>query len=107
MSAKKSICPQCSLPIELCVCKAVSTEESKIKVKTDKRKWGRLVTLLVFEGDVSGININEVAKKLKSKAACGGTVDGNMIELQGDHRFQIKGYLKSIGFEEGNIQILR
>ena len=104
MSSKKSsICPTCSLPIELCVCKQVSQEESKIKVSTDKRKWGRLVTILTF--DTTDVNIAEVAKKLKAKAACGGTFTNNTIELQGDHRFQIKGYLKALGFDDDKIVI--
>lgn len=103
--AKKSICPVCSLPIELCVCQSVSKEESRIKVRTDKRKWGRVITLIEFLGSTSDINLGKIAKKLKSKAACGGTVDGNIIELQGDHRFQIRKYLKELGFDEANIQI--
>ncbi|NMC06211.1 MAG: stress response translation initiation inhibitor YciH [Candidatus Lokiarchaeota archaeon] len=105
-SSKKSVCPVCSLPIELCVCKAVSQEESKIKVKTDKRKWGRLVTLLEFTG-LANVNLNDVARKLKTKAACGGTIDGNTIELQGDHTFSVRGWLKEMGFEDSNIQVTR
>jgi translation initiation factor 1 len=106
MSAtKKSVCPVCSLPIELCVCKAVSQEESKIRVKTDRRKWGRLVTLLEFTGIAS--DLNDVARKLKTKAACGGTVDGNVIELQGDHTYSIKVWLKDMGFDGNNIQVTR
>ncbi len=105
-SSKKTVCPICSLPMELCVCKAVSQEESKIKVKTDKRKWGRLVTLLEFTG-MANVNLNDVARKLKTKAACGGTIDGNTIELQGDHTFSVRNWLKDMGFEDSNIQVTR
>lgn len=105
-SSKKSVCPICSLPMELCVCKAVSQEESKIRVRTDKRKWGRFVTLLEFSG-MANVNLSDVAKKLKTKAACGGTVDGNMIVLQGNHMYQVKGWLKDIGFDENNIQVMK
>ncbi|MHA1680032.1 MAG: stress response translation initiation inhibitor YciH [Promethearchaeota archaeon] len=105
--SKKSICPHCSLPIDLCVCNTISKEESKIKIKTDKRKWGRVVTLIIFEGDTSNINLPKVTKKLKGKAACGGTFKDNVVELQGDHRFQVKGYLRDLGFDEGNITVSR
>ena len=105
-SSKKSVCPICSLPMELCVCKAVSQEESKIRVRTDKRKWGRFVTLLEFSG-MAGTNLNDVAKKLKTKAACGGTVDGNMIVLQGNHMYQVRGWLKDLGFDDNNIQVMK
>jgi len=92
--------------MELCVCKAVSQEESKIRVRTDKRKWGRLVTILEFSG-MANVNLNDVARKLKTKAACGGTVDGNVIELQGNHTYQVRNWLKDIGFDVNNIQVMK
>jgi len=43
--------------------------------------------------------------KAKKKCASGGTVRGNEIELQGDHRFKLKKFLINLGFPEGNIVI--
>ncbi|MFX0099368.1 MAG: stress response translation initiation inhibitor YciH [Candidatus Hodarchaeota archaeon] len=107
MAKKATICPTCSLPIDLCVCKTISKEESKIKIKTDRRKWGRIVTLIEFQGDTSNINIVDITKKLKGKAACGGTFKENTIELQGDHRFMAKNWLKDLGFDENNVSVSR
>ncbi|MHA1793579.1 MAG: stress response translation initiation inhibitor YciH [Promethearchaeota archaeon] len=103
---KKDICPICSLPIDLCVCNTISKEEQKIKVKTEKRKWGRIVTIIELSS-TDNINMVDLTKKLKGKAACGGTYKDNLIELQGDHRFQVKNYLKELGFDENNIQVSR
>lgn len=107
MAKKAAICPICSLPIDLCVCKTISREEQKIKIKTDRRKWGRIVTLIEFQGDTSNINMTTITKKLKGKAACGGTYKDNVIELQGDHRFMAKSWLKDLGFDENNVSVSR
>ncbi len=64
------------------------------------------MTVIEFIG-ASDIKLGEIAKKLKARAACGGTWENTTIELQGDHRFQIKEYLKELGFDESNVQIVR
>ncbi|MCX6711811.1 MAG: translation initiation factor [Candidatus Woesearchaeota archaeon] len=96
------ICPTCGLPKELCVCETIAKEDQIIKVKLAKRKFGKLTTLI--EGiDPRKIDIKDVAKKLKSKFACGGTVKGNSIELQGDHKSRVKEELIKLGFASNTI----
>ncbi len=97
-----TICEVCGLPKELCVCKAISRERKKLVIRTEKRKFGRVVTII--EG-VDKKDLEELAKKLKSKLACGGTVKSNKIELQGDHRTRIKPILCGLGFSEDMIEI--
>ncbi|MFH0936320.1 MAG: translation initiation factor [Candidatus Woesearchaeota archaeon] len=98
------ICSTCGLPKELCVCETIAKEDQKIKVKLVKRKFGKLTTLI--EGiDPKKIDIKEIAKKLKSKFACGGTVKGNSIELQGDHKSKIKEELIKLGFTLNTINV--
>jgi translation initiation factor 1 len=46
-----------------------------------------------------------VAKDLKQKLACGGTVRGDKIELQGDHKQKITSALVEMGFSESMIDI--
>lgn len=43
---------------------------------------------------------------LKSKLACGGTVKGNNIELQGDHIEKVKKYVVEEGFSANSISII-
>ena len=43
-------------------------------------------------------SIKEISKKMKSALACGGTVKGNTIELQGDHKKRAKEELIKYGF---------
>jgi len=92
-----NICPKCGLSRELCVCETIAKEEQYISVKTVKRRFGKLTT--VIEGiDQKDIKIKDLAKNLKSKLACGGTVKDGKIELQGDHVQKVKEELVKIGF---------
>lgn len=96
------ICPVCGLPKDLCMCAAVAKEQQQILVKLDKRRYGKILTLI--EGiDKHQVNIKDVARQLKSKLACGGTVKDSTIELQGNHKEAVKKILLSLGFAEDSI----
>jgi translation initiation factor 1 len=96
------ICPVCGLPKELCACTRIEEAERKIEVSVKQAKFKKLVTV------VKGVNekdIEKVAKELKRKLACGGTVKNNEIILQGDHKSKIKNILLSLGYNEKEISI--
>ena len=96
------ICPKCGLPEELCACESMSKGDQRIKVRTDRRKYGKIVTVVDgFEHS----NLQNVAKDLKQMLACGGTVKGDKVELQGDHRQRIVSALVGMGFAEEMIDI--
>ena len=98
------ICTKCGLPKELCVCEQIAKESQKILVKTEKRKFGKINTIITGI-DEKDINIKEITKKLKSKFACGGTSKVGTIELQGDHRNKIKAEMINLGFAPESIEI--
>jgi len=97
-------CQVCGLPKEICVCEAIAKEQQIIRVYVEKRKWNRDVT--VIEG-ISGrdLDLREIAGKLKAACACGGTAKNGRIELQGDHRSRVKGFLVELGFPSENISV--
>ena len=99
-----NICPKCGLPIDLCVCESLSQEGQRITISVDKRKWGRAVTVVTFNGNVP--NMKKLLKKAKGYCASGGTVRENQLEVQGDHRLKIKKFLIREGFPEENIEII-
>lgn len=92
------------MPKDLCVCKSIAREGEKIEVKTTKRRFGKEVTIINGLDDKE-IDIEDLASKLKSKLACGGTTKEGKIELQGDHTRRIKEVLADLGFEKESIEI--
>ncbi|MEM1856056.1 MAG: hypothetical protein QXG70_03715, partial [Candidatus Methanomethylicaceae archaeon] len=56
--------------------------------------------------DDKNVNLKELAFKLKSKLACGGTEKNGRIELQGDHREKVMEILIENGFSPNNIEVL-
>jgi len=95
------ICSKCGLPEQACVCEQIVKSSQRIKVTTDKKRYGKIVTVVL--GFESGIDVKKIAKALKNELACGGTYKDNIIELQGDHTKKIKPILINLGFEEESI----
>lgn len=89
------------MPEQACVCEQIVKSSQKIKVITDRKRYGKIVT--VITGFESGIDVKKIAKALKNELACGGTYKNDMIELQGDHTKKIKEMLVKLGFDEGSI----
>jgi len=96
------ICPKCGLPLQACVCKEIAKTDQKIEVKTEKRRFGKITTMV--GGFDDGVDIKEIGKRLKSERACGGTLRKNVIELQGNHKGKIKPILVQMGFDETQIK---
>jgi translation initiation factor 1 len=96
-------CPRCGLPKELCVCDEMTREGQRIRVRSDKRRYGKIVTLVDGFKD---IDIDMIAKELKRRLACGGTLKSEVIELQGDHKSRVKGVLTDMGFSTDMIDVL-
>ncbi len=96
------ICPKCGLPDAACVCDDIAKTQQNIEVRTEKRRFGKVNTII--SGFDDGIDIKAIAKKLKAKRACGGTMKNKQIELQGNHRGYIKPILVKEGFSEDHIK---
>ena len=92
------ICNTCGLPKEICVCEEIAREQQDIKIYIEKRRYGKTVTIV--EGiDANDIDINDLARQLKTKCASGGTVKDGNIELQGDHKKKVYDTLVELGFK--------
>ncbi len=96
------ICPKCGLPEQACVCEQIVKSSQRIKMTTDRKRYGKIVS--VVTGIDSGVDVKKITKTLKNELACGGTYKGSMIELQGDHRKKIKEILVREGFDEESIE---
>ena len=96
-SSESSICPGCHKPLRKCKCRLVQDNGNPRQIvdppirisRESKGRKGKGVTL------ISGLEMNEadlksLAKKLKALCGSGGTVKNATIEVQGNHRDQIK-----------------
>jgi len=91
------ICPKCGLPKPACVCEEIQKSSQRVRVTNDKKRYGKIVTLV--SGFDNTIDIKKIAKELKNTLACGGTAKEGVIELQGEHSKKIKPLLEKMGFD--------
>ena len=96
------ICPKCGLPVQACVCSEIAKTQQNIEVKTEKRRFGKVSTLI--SGFDDGVDVKSIAKTLKAKRACGGTSKNKVIQLQGNHKGFIKKILVDLGFNPDTIK---
>src|SRR3989338_4336368 len=97
--ASQNTCSKCGLPFDLCVCVTIEREAEKIRITTEMRRFSKPITI------VEGIteNAKDVAKQLKSRLACGGTIKEGHIELQGNHKERVREFLIKMGYSEEHI----
>lgn len=98
------ICPVCGLPKDLCVCEEISKEDQRVKIRLERRRWGKKYT--VIDGiESKELDLDNLATKLKTKCACGGTAKNEQVLLMGDHRDLVYETLINIGFQQENVEI--
>ncbi len=92
-----NVCARCGLPQDLCVCESIAKETQKVTVSVEERKFRKQYTVIAGI-DRKEIDIEALARTLKAKLACGGTIRDDAIELQGNHRNRVKEILVGAGF---------
>lgn len=85
------------LPDELGIDDDLQRTQQVLSVRVDSRRYGKPVT--VVSGFDSSANLKELASTLKRTLACGGTIEDNRIELQGDHRARVPDLLRERGYD--------
>jgi translation initiation factor 1 len=105
LSVMAEVCSTCGLPKDLCVCGEIEKEQQRIRVRLETRKYGKATTIIDGMDDKNSSNLQNVAQKLKTYCACGGTSKNGQIMLQGDHRDRVKDFLIKIGYPQENIEL--
>lgn len=96
------ICPQCANSISKCICGKFNTgfpNDGIVRIgrKTKGRKGSGVSIISGVPLDEKGLK--KLAKQLKQKCGTGGTVKSGIIEIQGDHREQLKLELVRQGYK--------
>ncbi|MCR4368426.1 MAG: stress response translation initiation inhibitor YciH [archaeon] len=86
------------LPKDLLDFGEITKESQKIKVREVARRFGKIVT--VVSGFEDEKDAKRLEKEMKKKLACGGTVKGREIVLQGKHSSKVKEILLKDGYRE-------
>ena len=98
-------CERCDLPESDCKCPPeaarraiVTPQRQTAKLSTEKRKKGKLVT--VIRGLPAADNdLPALLTQLKNACGAGGTIDGDLIEIQGDQIDRVQKVLHQLGYQ--------
>ena len=94
------ICNMCGLPEDLCACGELARDSAKIIIRLETRRFKKKGTMI--EGiDPKANDVDNVAKGLKNKYACGGTAKDGYIFLQGRPPGNHKGDAGGAGLSRG------
>jgi translation initiation factor 1 len=93
-------CSNCRRRTEACVCPAPRQQQRGdgiVRVSRDRKgRKGKTVTVVTgLPG--SAADLAEVATTLKRLCGSGGTVSGDNVEIQGDHRDRVAAKLTELG----------
>ncbi len=94
------MCPGCGVPVADCVCaeQALPEGDGIVRVRREsKGRGGKTVTT------VSGVllpadELKALAKRMKTRCGCGGSVKEGVIEIQGDQVELLCAWLREQGF---------
>lgn len=91
---------ECQCPPVIDVPEPLPAEKQTAQVMLEKRKKGKIVTLVkgLAEGTPEP-HLTELQKKLKNQCGTGGSVKKGVIELQGDHVDSVKSKLNELGYK--------
>jgi translation initiation factor 1 len=99
------LCPECGRSLAECRCRRSKAAQPQ-PVKGDgivrvgretKGRKGKGVTVITGV-PLTGDELASLATQLKKRCGSGGTVDGAMIEIQGDHRDTLVAELTRLGY---------
>lgn len=91
------------LPKDLFDISNIGKDQQSIKVMVIKRKFSKFVTVILGIKDKD--TVVELGKEMKQKFACGGTIKGNEIELQGKHKDKVVEFLVKKGYKRELIEM--
>lgn len=88
---------ECGCPPAPVLKRLIPPEKQAARLSVEKRRKGKLVTLISgLPGE--GNDLPALLTRFKSVCGAGGTLDGETLEVQGDHRERLRSLLGEIGY---------
>jgi translation initiation factor 1 len=99
------VCDRCGQLESMCKCPPVTKpknltppEKQTIRLAIEKRKKEKVVT--VIRGlSASGNDLPALLARLKDRCGAGGSLDGDTLEIQGNHLDRLRDLLGEIGYK--------
>ncbi len=93
-------CPECSNPIDDCVCGQPEAPQGDgiVRVSRESKGRGGKVVTLVTGIPLVGAELKTLAKELKKKCGTGGALKDGVVEIQGEQRDLLVAELTKRGF---------
>lgn len=76
---------------------SLTSGTGKVKMRRERRRGKDMI--VVFETRMNKSNLQSLIKEIRKSCGAGGTVKGDTLEVQGDHRDKIKQILESRGLK--------
>ena len=95
------LCPQCLRTIMNCVCgdsKPAAVGDGIVRLHRETKGRGGKAVTLIKGLPLSSDALKVLASQLKKKCGVGGSLKGDIIEIQGDQRELLKGELEKLGY---------
>ncbi|MGE4286916.1 MAG: translation initiation factor Sui1 [Phycisphaerae bacterium] len=96
------MCPDCGKPIDGCVCRAEQAPPAGDGIvrlcRETKGRKGKGVTVITGL-PLTNSEMKQLARELKARCGCGGTLRDGVIEIQGDKRDLLKKTLEEKGYK--------
>ena len=96
------MCSGCNNPVMKCVCRKKQLPPKNDGIvrlmRETKGRKGKGVTLITGV-PLDDEGLKKLAKSLKQKCGCGGSLKNRVIEIQGDHRDMLEKELDGLGYK--------
>ena len=97
------LCPDCKKSVSACQCKSRNKQsrigDGVVRIQRESKGRNGKSVCLISGIPLSTLELEILAKELKNKFATGGTVKSGIIEIQGDHRDNLKLLLEAKGYQ--------
>lgn len=98
---KGRLCPGCAQPQAQCTCKqqSIARGDGIVRIQRQTQGRGGKAVIVISGLELAPDALKALAKTLKQRCGCGGSVKDNSIEIQGDQRAALKTALEEMGYK--------